>query len=337
LIFGDIGGDQTEAPSLGSALNLSWSEKARTIWVEGPTTWWTSNIYSLGPSFRQLLNLPRWIPLDFMSDHGVTFGRNFFVCEIMRRRTFPSTYLSWFGGQVAHASSRLGGDLPVEVVGCPHPWTAANRHYESAGLSQDGCLAFVPHSVIGGVPDMGPIYTWKEFWKELPKALQPTALCLSIHELKLETLAALRQLDLPLFTVGNPNSAFFMHRFYNLRRRFKFSISPVFGSEACYISDLGWDHFLFGEWNTGGSRGPGVDNWQDKFRQLAKEEPDVDLDLWEEADSVFREISPNISSRFQMSDHLLGKHFRRNLGLIRERVSHVTPNGWWRSRQRFCR
>ena len=324
-------------PSLTGALNLPRSEKVRTIWAEGPTAWWTSNLYSLGPSFRKLLELPRWIPLDFMSDHGVTFLRNGVVLELMRGRTFPATYLTWFAGALEYASRRPEGDIAAEVVGCPHPWTAVNRHYGSVNLGNEGCLGFVPHSLVGGEPDMSPFYAWKELWKELPKALRPTALCLSIHELMPETVAELRESGLPLFTVGNPNSAFFMHRFYELRRRFRYSTSPSLGSEACYISDVGWDHFLFGEWKTGRSRGIGVDNWQAEFYRLAQEEPNVDLELWKEADSIFRETSLDRSSRRRMSDYLLGKQFQPNLGSIRDKVSGVTASSWWRSRQRFNR
>lgn len=318
-------------------LKFPWREKARTLWAEGLTTWWTSNIYSLGPAFRILLKIPRWVPLDMMSDHGVTFVRNSFVHELKREATCPPVYLSWFTGQVEHASMKLGGESRLTVLGCPHPWTAANSKYAAARAGQDGCLAYVPHSILGGRPSMEPIEALIQAWRDLPKMLQPTALCLSSHEILPETLAELERFGLPLLTAGNPNSAFFMDRFYSLRLHFKYSTSPKFGSEACYVADLGLDHFLYGDWRTGEASSIGVDNWQARFVELANEAPNIDLDLWKEADLVFRDTSLDRNARRRMSDHLLGKHFEKDLEAVREclLVKRDTQSSSWRRPSRL--
>ena len=118
------GHNQAQRASLAETLKLSRTDKIRSVLAEGPTTWWTADIYSLGMSFRSLLKIPRWIPLDFMSDHGVTFGRNDYVLELMRNAEHPPVYLSWFEGQVKRAEAVHGGDPVVDVYGCPHPWTS---------------------------------------------------------------------------------------------------------------------------------------------------------------------------------------------------------------------
>jgi len=322
-MFRDTVGDQTEAPNLSAMLNLSWIDKARTIWAEGPTTWWTSNIYALGPSFRYLLDLPRWVPLDFMSDHGVTFSRNAYVLEVMRNAEHPPVYLSWFEGQVKRAQAVHGGDPAIDVYGCPHPWTSMMNKFSSVKRSEDGCLAFVPHSVLGDVPDVTPMRSLVDSWTELPRWLQPTALCVSSHELFPEALDELERLGLPLFTVGNPNSHLFLERFVRLRCEFKYSTSPLLGSEAFYSTELGARHFLYGEWSAARYPELGVDNWRPKFRAIAQEDLELDVELWREADSVFRETALGWNRRVQLSDHLLGKHFRGNLEVVRGRLIDV--------------
>ena len=317
------GGNKAQSSPLAEALKLSRSEKIRSVLAEGPTTWWTSGIYSLGMAFRSLLKIPRWIPLDFMSDHGVTFARNDYVLELMRNAEHPPVYLSWFEGQVNRAHAVHGGDPVVDVYGCPHPWTAVMNNFSFVQHGSDGCLGFVPHSVLGGVPNISFMRSLVDSWNELPNSLRPTALCVSSHELIPEVLEELERYNLPLFTVGNPNSGMFLERFVRLRCEFKYSTSPILGSVAFYSTELGLKHFLHGEWNTEVTPALGVDDWRETFRAIAQEDPEIDLDLWGEADSVFRETALSVSPRVQLSDYLLGKHFYGNLAVVRERLVDV--------------
>ena len=316
-------GNLAQRSQLVEAAKLSVSEKIGSVLAEGPTTWWTSGIYSLGMAFRTLLKIPRWIPLDFMSDHGVTFTRNDYVLESMRSAEHPPVYLSWFEGQVRRAQAGHGGESVVDVYGCPHPWTSVMNNFSSVQHGSDGCLGFVPHSVLGGIPNVSSMRALVDSWSELPNSLRPTALCVSSHELVPEVLDELERYHLPLFTVGNPNSRMFLERFVRLRCRFKYSTSPLLGSEAFYSTDLGVKHFLYGEWGTEASPALGVDDWREAFRSIAQEDPELDLDLWGEADSVFRETALSWSPRVQLSDYLLGKHFYGNLAVVRERLVDV--------------
>lgn len=53
-----------------------------------PTLFWTSEIYSFGRCFREWLNWPRFLPLPFYSDHGISFADHLAPHEVKNKSKY---------------------------------------------------------------------------------------------------------------------------------------------------------------------------------------------------------------------------------------------------------
>lgn len=292
------------------------TEAVKKVWTEGPTTWWTSAIYSLGVAFRQMLGVSRRTPLNFMSDHGIHFGKNNFLQEVNRFRSSPQLYLSWFEGQIEWAKSHqsLG---KTQVLACPHPYPYLRMRMNLRYLPREGCVGFIPHSLGGNLDVLALEHLLLE-WSELPHHLQPKAVCLSHHEMSLVTHNYLKARNLEVFSAGNPNSPWFASRFYQIISRFEYLTSPVFGSQFCFGTEAGMKCFLFGSWpNMDKLLG---DDAHTIFKEMTGGDRQLDESLWLEVNEIFSKPNFDNNERERTSDYLLGKQFSGSLGEVREAV-----------------
>lgn len=316
---------------------LDFAESLRKVWIEGPTTWWTSGIYSLGIGLRKMLAIGRRTPLNLMSDHGVTFGMNDFLLEVARQRRVPNLYLTWFEGQVDWSASQ-GEVSDLDVIGCPHPYPFLRVGMRDRFGLGDGCLGFIPHGL--GSEELNRVASEQLLldWSSLPKSIAPRAVCLSHHEMSQDTVDLFVSKGLPVVSAGNPNSPWFAYRFYKIISQFKTLTSPVFGSQLCLGTEAGLTCFMFGRW-------PESDVMKSEallsnFRRQTGVEWQDDTSLWLEAVDVFSDSKLQHSKRSLLSSYLLGEQFADSLGAIRQSVLEAAKpsfGSWLRAGQHLGR
>jgi len=298
---------------------LSLSESLRKVWIEGPTTWWTSGIYSLGIGFREMLGLSRHVPLNFMSDHGVTFGKNDFLDEARRATTPPQLYLTWFEGQIEWSRS-YPHSYNGRVLGCPHPFPFLRRKMGKHAGSSGGCLGFLPHG-LGEALDEHALEDLILQWRELPRGLSPNTVCVSHHEASAKLFDSLRLHGLTPISMGNPNSPWFASRFYEVISRFEFLTSPVFGSQFCFATEAGSKCFLYGSWPD--QTTVISDPLRTRFRERNGVEWVIDEALWMMVVDVFSDPYYGADEKQEITNYLLGQHMKESLSTIRAEVLEV--------------
>lgn len=315
---------------------LSLTESIEKVWIEGPTTWWTNGVYSLGNAFREMLGLTRLVPLDFMSDHGVTFGKNDFLQEAQRAATPPELYLTWFEGQVEWSRSHPHW-YNGRVLACPHPFPFLRRKMGKRGGSSGGCLGFLPHG-LGEAPDESAIEDLILQWRELPRGLSPNVVCVSHHEASAKLFDYLRLHGLTPISTGNPNSPWFASRFYEVISRFELLTSPVFGSQFCLGTEAGLKCFLYGSWPS--QRIAVDDHLRTHFRETTGVTWVIDETLWTKTLDVFSDPYHGGNEKQEITNYLLGQHMIESLDVIRAEVLEVGRLGggsWVRAGKQLAR
>lgn len=204
-----------------------------------PIAFWQVETYSFGKTYRDWLRWPTWLPLPMAGDHGVALMRKYWPEEL---RNFARTYLTSATWRVPHPDK---AKLTLRV---PHPWvTYRNRHGLKASTSQKGTLVFVPHTLPGNSRDAFDYGKYLTSLQSLPAKFHPFSLCIQMHDVKKGLAAELSRHGLPIYTVGNSSSPYFVDRFYDLILRFKYATSNVSGSQTFYCEEAGVEYFLFGE------------------------------------------------------------------------------------------
>ncbi len=231
-----------------------------------PQLFWTTELYSLGRCYREWLNWPKWLPIPVYGDHGADPGGALFEHEMNNRAKF---HLCFFSGKYeANKNNNLG----KEFIRVPDPWALfRRRHKIELSPRAKGTLVFFPHTVPGiEHSEETNIEKYVVEIKSLPEEFHPIAFCLHMHDVRRNVHKVLREYNIPLFSLGNSSSAYFVDRFYGLASRFKYASSCVGGSEIYYCSDLGCKFFLYGT----------------EFKYVNKSHPQMELGEFKFSDPV---------------------------------------------------
>jgi hypothetical protein len=209
--------------------------------IPSPVIFWTSENSSYGKCFRDWLDWSNLLPIPFGSDHGVHLQRKLEPLEVALASRYHLTWSKW---RKTEESNRL----KKTIVHIPHPWI----HYrltrnvrKSKGAF--GTLVFLPHSW----PDAELVgFNIDKYIAEidkLPEAYKPLVLCLPMHDVRKGIHINLARLNLPMVTLGNTSSPFFVDRFYDLVRKFQYATSTSLGTQMFFCQELGVDYFLLGD------------------------------------------------------------------------------------------
>lgn len=196
---------------------------------------WTTNIYSLGYTFRQALHWPNSVPLPFSTDHGMQLNQRLDKNEV----SSPwRVHLSWCEER---AIVNEGNPLK-EVLRVGHPWVTYRRKARySPRTNRSGVLMFATHS--------HPWSNYDDFdWAESvdrckeqlsSRGLQLRAVCVHQHDVAKGIAQMFRGFGLPVVTVGNTQSTLFVDRFYDLMTHFEAGVSARPGIESMYFVEMG--------------------------------------------------------------------------------------------------
>lgn len=209
--------------------------------VPSPMIFWTSENSSYGKCFREWLNWSNYLPIPFGSDHGVHIQRKLEPLEISLSNRYHVTWSEW-------RKTEENNGLRKTIVHVPHPWiTYRLKRKVQKSKNAFGTLVFMPHSW----PDAELVdFSVDEYvaqLNKLPKKFKPFVLCLPMHDVRKGLHADLARLNLPMVTLGNTSSPFFVDRFFDLVRSFEFGTSTSIGTQLFFCQELGVDYFLLGK------------------------------------------------------------------------------------------
>ena len=213
----------------------------RLPYKSGYKMYWPVENYSLGRCYREWLNLPSWFPLPFNGDHGINESTELTKSEIA---TKTNVYVTWSRDRF----NSLKNKYKKKILHVPHPWVMFRRSY---GLKKKenskGTVIFLKHGTFG-LETLK--YNYKKYFSELrmlPKEYHPLVLCLHCHDVKTNVHTYIREHGLPMISVGDWNSPYFVERFYSIISRFNFATSNYGGSELFFCEEFGLNYFIKGD------------------------------------------------------------------------------------------
>lgn len=198
---------------------------------------WSSEIYSLGKCYREILGLPSFVPLLFTSDHGVNLG-SAFDSGILELKEYWFPHLTW-SPKVKNLEERL--PFP-KFQGFPHPWVIYRNKVGLESFEREirnGVIYFPIHSSGGSKPYGFDDKSGIKFLKENFSGDSKVRVCLTHGDFNSARSNLYKEEGYEIVTVGNPWHSSFVDNFYNLIKDCQLLISEGFGSQVAYAVEFG--------------------------------------------------------------------------------------------------
>ena len=195
---------------------------------------WSSEIYSLGKTYRYWLGIPKFFPLLFTSDHGVGFG-SAFDSEILDRRVKSALHLT-FSPTIKNL---YGSRKKLRIVLATHPWVYYIANKEMIPDAARSGSIFFPYHTSGGSSVFGFSDTDSiARLKNLTSEYHPITVCL--HESDFETPRAKTfQEHFEIKSAGKGFAYDYVDNFLDLIQDKRFAFSESWGSQVFYCTYIG--------------------------------------------------------------------------------------------------
>jgi hypothetical protein len=195
---------------------------------------WSSEIYSLGKTYRFWLGLPRFFPLLFTSDHGVGFG-SALDSEIIHRRVKSRIHLT-FSPTIKNL---YAAEKKLRIILVPHPWLAYLATKRLCPQAERSGSIFFPYHTSGGSSVFG--FSDEDSiarLRSLPSKYHP--ITVSLHESDFESdRAKIFQEHFVIKSAGKGFAYNYVDNFLELIHDKKYAFSESWGSQVFYCTYIG--------------------------------------------------------------------------------------------------
>lgn len=194
----------------------------------------TSEIYGAGHYFRKRGHYPKFLPLFFTSDHGVSIGSK--KIEEDSTKDISRLYLTWSSKIAIDPANKIGS----KVIGITHPWLYYARRYGWHQSANAKGTVFFPFHTVPGVISKG--YSDKAnlvYLTNLPPRFKPIKVCLHNHDMGTLRQKFYEENGFKVVSAGNGQDHIFLEKLYIILNGAKYSISESFGSQVAYAVQLG--------------------------------------------------------------------------------------------------
>lgn len=201
--------------------------------------YWTSETYSMGRCLRDYAGFPATHPLYVYCKHGVTLDPVAHPYEI---NTDAEAMLVFNGEQAARY--RAASKTPCHVVAMPYVAYRRKRGIEPASDAR-GALVFPMHST----ERTDVLLDFDHYVDQLialPKEFHPVCVCLYMTDIHKGLHRHFMRRGIPVYTAGAAMDVRFCDRFYDILRRFKYTLSNHVGSYTAYSIEMGIPFSLYG-------------------------------------------------------------------------------------------
>jgi len=203
--------------------------------------YWPVEKYSLGRCYREWLNLPSWLPLPFNGDHGVNDFGTLTPDEIVNK---SNVFLTWTKDRYKVLKKKY----KKKKLNVPQPWIIFRRAYNlKKNKNSKGTLIFLTHTTFG-VEIIK--YNYDKYFAELkmlPSKYHPLVICMHFEDIKKNYHLNYLKYNLPIISIGDWNSHYFVERFYSMISKFNFATSNFGGSELFFCEEFGVNYFIKGD------------------------------------------------------------------------------------------
>ena len=200
---------------------------------------WTVEVYGFGKYIRKYGYYPNFLPLAVYSDHGV--GR--LSGKPLKHELESSAPAMFYHSPDSVKIWKKFSDKPCHVLFSPFVfYRRTNKIIQDKNAA--GTIVFPDHTV----PTMNEISDTQLYidqLKNLPKKFQPISVCLHFHDIRIGRHKIYLKNNIPVYSAGN-DFDFFIERFYNILRKFKYASSNGITSSLFYAIEMNIPFFIYG-------------------------------------------------------------------------------------------
>jgi hypothetical protein len=259
-----------------------------------PLSSWTAEANWQGYATRYVANMPHWLPLVYVADHGVQCNTKLHDYE--SNHNF-GVFCTWNYFKYVALKQSMGLKSGARLISNP-----MTLYWRKKGFSRKqnakGTIVFLSHSGIGEYYPEIMTNQYADELAALPEKYHPIVLCVHRNDVLNGCLTVLRKHKFPVITLGWAGSPEFGDRFYNTISCFRYATSTAEMSALYYCIDFGIPFFLLG------SSPELISNHNDC-------ESAIGIGLKKTVDLLFRQMTDNITSeQQQFCDLVIGRSGR---------------------------
>jgi hypothetical protein len=161
---------------------------------------WSSEVYSLGKTYREYYKLPKWLPLPFYSDHG-PMQSGIIDSQIIEECRFDSLYFT-FSKKCLTRNTEVN---KIKIFGTLHPWVSyREKNFKPSNNPKSFVIFFPLHTtpdyITTGVDDVSSI----KYLSEIREAGYKVIICIHWHDLGGAREVLFRENGFETTSLGNP-------------------------------------------------------------------------------------------------------------------------------------
>lgn len=201
---------------------------------------WTSEIYGKGLAFRKMANYPKFIPLFFLSDHGVNISavipKDILETKSKTRKEF---YLTWSRENLM----KFAGNKNIKLVGIVHPWISYRKKMRiNLSENRQGTIFFPLHSAPGwkiNIDNRNGDPLSIAFLQQLSIDYYPVSVSIHTHDWDSSMHSEYKKAGFNIISFGNSMNYNYVENFYSIVRNYRYAISESWGSHVAILSEFG--------------------------------------------------------------------------------------------------
>ncbi|MFY0651228.1 MAG: hypothetical protein JXQ96_04305 [Cyclobacteriaceae bacterium] len=220
---------------------ISYVLKTKRNFFKLPQMFWTSEIYSLGKAYRKVLGIPRWLYLPFYSDHGYSALGHMQPHEQENKSNIHITFNKYRYDKIRSQTSK-------KVIYYTHPYIGYRKNNGiELNPNAKGTLVFYSHTIKKVKLCGFDLEEYLNRLESLPDKYKPFVFIFHVNDILKGSHESFLKKGLPILTAGNQSNPYFIDRFYDIIRHFKYATSNSGGSELFYCTEMGIEYFIYGK------------------------------------------------------------------------------------------
>lgn len=202
--------------------------------------YWVNDVYSLGYWLKDYAYYPKELPLFTYMDHGMTLFDKIPLHEINN----DAPLIFKFSPRLTE-TYKQNSTKPVYNLMNPTIHYRKSRKIEKAHDAK-GSLFFVAHTT----PDIDDLTDWSSFierLQQIPSKFHPIDVCLHPTDIKKGVGDVFKESGFRVVFAGDAHSKEFVANFYDLIKKYEYTLSNLLGSYVFYSVEMGIPFSLFGD------------------------------------------------------------------------------------------
>ena len=200
---------------------------------------WTTEVYGFGKYMRKYGYYPKFLPLAIFNEHGVG---SLFVKPWHYELESLAPVMFYHSPDSVRIWNKFS-NKPCYVLYSPFVfYRRSNKIIQNKKAV--GTIVFPVHTI----PSIGEISDTQKYinqLKKLPKKFHPISVCLHFQDVRIGRHKIYLKNNISVYTAGdNPN--FFIERFYDILKKFKYASSNQVSSCLFYAVEAGIPFFIHG-------------------------------------------------------------------------------------------